>query len=395
MNRNEFEDRERRWNQANPQQEGGRFFGGQQGNYGQQGYGQPDRFGQQGTDRTYSMQAGYDDARRGFDEGYRGQSDRQSAYAPEGDWAGAGNRGGWEQQRGIAQQERFSGQDYGQQRGYGYEGQRGGYDYADRSRFQGGPNREERFRQQGYGQPQQFSGQGYGQPGGYSQRGMDRGGPATEYGTPSGFGMEGWGQQAYRGSDYSNDFSFGSGGQEWREGNRRSQGYPGTDYFSAQGPSGVTQENPWGERSMRGARTSMSGSTAQWQGPHAGKGPRGYQRADDRIREDVCEMLSHHGDIDAGEIDIDVRGGEVTLKGTVEDRWQKRIAEDLVERCSGVKDVRNELRVSQSQAGRESGSFTAQGAAMSAASTGQSTGTTQGAPAATGRANESTTARSR
>jgi hypothetical protein len=319
-----------------------------------------------------------------------------STYAPEGDWAGAGsyaNRGGWEQQREFGQQERFRGQERGQEQGYGYEGQRPGYDFDDRSRFQRGGYQQESSWQQGYGQPWQFSGRESGQQAGYSQRGMNRGGASTEYGTPAGFGIEGWGQQAYRGSDYGNDFSYGAGGQTWREGNRRAQGYPGTDFYSSQAPSGGYRENPWGERSMRGG-TSLWGNDQQWQGPHAGKGPRGYMRADERIREDVCEMLSHHGDIDASEIDLEVRGGEVTLKGTVEDRWQKRMAEDLVERCSGVKDVRNELRISHTQTGKE-GSFTTQGTGMSTAPTGQSTSTPQGTPATPSRANETTTARSR
>ena len=35
----------------------------------------------------------------------------------------------------------------------------------------------------------------------------------------------------------------------------------------------------------------------------------------------------------------------MTLRGTVPDRWMKRMAEDCVESCQGVKDVRNELRV--------------------------------------------------
>jgi hypothetical protein len=46
-----------------------------------------------------------------------------------------------------------------------------------------------------------------------------------------------------------------------------------------------------------------------------------------------------------------VTQGEVTLEGTVEDRWMKRMAEDLVEDCSGVKQVHNRLRIK----GREEG----------------------------------------
>lgn len=81
------------------------------------------------------------------------------------------------------------------------------------------------------------------------------------------------------------------------------------------------------------------------QGSHAGKGPKGYRRSDERIQEDVNEALSQNPEIDATEIEVKVNNGEVTLSGTVTERHFKRIAEDVAERCSGVQDVRNEIRV--------------------------------------------------
>jgi osmotically-inducible protein OsmY len=86
-------------------------------------------------------------------------------------------------------------------------------------------------------------------------------------------------------------------------------------------------------------------------GPHAGRGPKGYKRSDDRIREDVCERLADHPLLDASEIEVKLQGGEVTLSGTVESRQAKRLAEDLVEQVSGVKEVHNQLRASQSGQG--------------------------------------------
>jgi hypothetical protein len=104
-------------------------------------------------------------------------------------------------------------------------------------------------------------------------------------------------------------------------------------------------------------------------GRHTGRGPRGYQRSDDRIREDVCERLTQHGDIDAGEMDIDVRNGEVTLRGTVDDRQAKRMAEDAIENVSGVREVHNQLRVRQhEQASSSSGSSMSGGSDMSGGS---------------------------
>jgi osmotically-inducible protein OsmY len=78
---------------------------------------------------------------------------------------------------------------------------------------------------------------------------------------------------------------------------------------------------------------------------HRGKGPKGFTRSDDRIREDVCQILTDHQDIDATDIEVEVKGGEVTLSGTVIDRWTKRLAEAVVENVSGIVDIHNRVRV--------------------------------------------------
>jgi osmotically-inducible protein OsmY len=91
----------------------------------------------------------------------------------------------------------------------------------------------------------------------------------------------------------------------------------------------------------------MYSQQGQRQGRHSGRGPKGYQRSDDRIREDVCERLTFHPDIDAVEIEVTVRDGEVTLTGAVDDRLAKRMAEDVAENVSGVKDVKNQVQIRQ------------------------------------------------
>ena len=80
-------------------------------------------------------------------------------------------------------------------------------------------------------------------------------------------------------------------------------------------------------------------------GPHFGKGPKGYRRSDERIREEVSEALTRHPEIDAGEIEVRVKDAIVTLSGTIESRHIKRLAEDCVEEVMGVNDINNELRI--------------------------------------------------
>jgi hypothetical protein len=76
-----------------------------------------------------------------------------------------------------------------------------------------------------------------------------------------------------------------------------------------------------------------------------GRGPKGYRRSDERIREEISDRLMTHPDIDASDIELHVSGGIVTLSGTVEDRHEKRLAEYITEDVLGVDDVENRLKV--------------------------------------------------
>ena len=92
-------------------------------------------------------------------------------------------------------------------------------------------------------------------------------------------------------------------------------------------------------------------------GEHRGRGPKNYNRSDDRIKEDINDRLTDHSYLDASDIDVEVSNGEVTLTGFVRNRRDKRMAEDLAEDVSGVKNVENRLRVQQQNdfAGRNLG----------------------------------------
>jgi osmotically-inducible protein OsmY len=112
-------------------------------------------------------------------------------------------------------------------------------------------------------------------------------------------------------------------------------------------------------------------------GEHRGRGPSGYRRSDERIREDVNDRLSDDSWLDATSIEVQVQNGEVTLIGTVHDRNDKRRAEDVAERVSGVQHVQNNLRV-KATSGNLSGSAGGQTAGQTHPATG-TTGSTTGA----------------
>lgn len=117
------------------------------------------------------------------------------------------------------------------------------------------------------------------------------------------------------------------------------EGYRGTAYGESNFGSGrdMSRDENW----YRGDRTPGNSQHSQ----HRGRGPKGYRRSDDRIKEDVCEALTQHPHVDAHEVEVDVVNAEVTLRGTVEDRRMKREAEACVENCYGVKEVHNQIRL--------------------------------------------------
>ena len=156
--------------------------------------------------------------------------------------------------------------------------------------------------------------------------------------------------------------------EDWRGGYSAGEPYLGGTVMGAERGWGETYSGPSSVRSYRSERyggaspgdpdrgfRSYSGSFSELssarQGPFTGRGPKGYQRSDDRIREDVCDRLTDDPMLDASDIEVAVSRGEVTLSGSVRDRDDKRRAEDIIERISGVREVHNSLRVNRTEVG--------------------------------------------
>ena len=176
------------------------------------------------------------------------------------------------------------------------------------------------------------------------------------------------GEQHYRGSDDDWRSPWRRSSEEGSSFNDRWQnaygpGIPSTsmDYTGrSASDSGYTDSQDFASRDQDDARwwndragwPEERGAASQ---SFRGRGPQGYRRSDDRIREDACECLMDDEYVDASEIEVEVRDGEITLSGTVESREQKRRAEHLLEELSGVNEVHNRLRV-QSGSERNQGS---------------------------------------
>jgi osmotically-inducible protein OsmY len=243
---------------------------------------------------------------------------------------------GREQQRDYEQQQR--GRDYGgsqqggswqQSRGSQQEGYRGG-EYANAGGMGRWPRNEDR---ENYGAQQDYS---FANPGYGSDEYRRFENPGRNYGS----------QQPY----YETGGQSTGGAQYWGGRQNYGQGVYGQGTQGSQA-GGYTPQEYSGAGNWSGAASSSGRYQPQQNfGPQQsfrGRSPKGYARSDERIKEDICERLTEDPNIDASEISIEVQGGIVTLEGTVEDRMQKHRAEDMVDACSGVKDVHNRLTVSR------------------------------------------------
>lgn len=113
------------------------------------------------------------------------------------------------------------------------------------------------------------------------------------------------------------------------------------------GPSrGVwPQKDNWIGRYASADGSSSGERPAARTGSFRGRGPKGYVRSDERIKEDVSDRLSDDDTLDASDITVEVSAGEVILSGYVDSRQAKHTAEDCAEQCAGVVHVQNNLRV--------------------------------------------------
>lgn len=107
------------------------------------------------------------------------------------------------------------------------------------------------------------------------------------------------------------------------------------------------ERNPWSARApVPPSNYPYAGiASAARRGRFFGRGPKGYRRSDERIRDEISDRLMTHPDIDASDMEITVQNGVVTLSGIAEDRHEKRLAELIAEDAVGVDDVDNRLKV--------------------------------------------------
>jgi hypothetical protein len=223
-------------------------------------------------------------------------------------------------------------------------------------------------------------------------------------GMPSRSGRRAWGSEWSRGPDWRQGPGYrpgaGSGfnfnrGSNWSAGwdqapSWQRQGWQqpaGGEHFAAgAGPEPWRGDRDWSQEWWhRNAGFGWTGNPwdargRQW---HGRTPARNYQRSDERIRDDVYERLMEHPYIDTTDVEVSVSHGEVTLEGTVPDRWEKRLAEDLTESVFGVTEVHNRLRTASTPPPERGASFSASGqSTFSGSGSSSGSGRTESYPSA-------------
>jgi hypothetical protein len=247
------------------------------------------------------------------------------------------------------------GRQEGQQRGgRAWEGRGGefdqGWDYMGRERA-GRSGRGEQFgRGEEYGRGERFGrGEDFGRERGdwYSDRDYEGRGlrSSEDMSQQQGLGWGGLRREGFQDRDFGRERGSWLGNLAERFGSAYDErmgargGYGGA-YDERLGTRGGAYGGSYDYRSQGYMTPGQS-----MLGRFIGRGPKGYRRSDERIREDVCEMLTRHPEIDASDVEVDVRDHVVSLRGSVPERRMKRMAEDIIENLSGVDDVNNEIKV--------------------------------------------------
>jgi hypothetical protein len=181
-----------------------------------------------------------------------------------------------------------------------------------------------------------------------------------ESGAPRYFGT---GSQGHGGGPSFTGGTFGTA--DWRS---------DSPYFDEVGFNRGNYEDPLARETGYQAQYRARSGVADWRRVERRypPGPKGYQRSDERLREDISERLMQAYDIDSSEVTVQVLGGKVVLEGTVPTRFMKHAIEDIADVVPGVQDVDNRLRVINAR------SWGATSAEVSSSATNVSNTTTSG-----------------
>ncbi len=158
------------------------------------------------------------------------------------------------------------------------------------------------------------------------------------------------GDYGYGARGHYGESQFGGGAEEDRGRAAQRQLTPEEywqRYFAPASYEGRTRGDDTGDRFVpTDARDGGSRPAHRMAGPSRHPlAPRGLERSDAQLYEDICEALLHRDDVDSSDVAVAVRAGEVTLDGSVPERRMRYLIEDLAAGHPAVRDVDNRITV--------------------------------------------------
>jgi len=313
---NRFRDDDDRYNASDRDREGSDFDRYSRSRYGRDGGNDYNRFGRDGGDSHRYGQNQWGQSSDRFNSQYSsndrsGSQDRHGSY----DRSNTGGSDRWEYRpsedyRSLRDDSRFDNSRWHSQAQRAYNE----YDQSFDPNL-GGRHSASGRKDWDYDRTSSYPGYSSSQGTGSHTNRYDSG---QSFGTN--YGSSGSQRQGYSGS-FGQNSGYGSSGNYGQE-----YGYNSGSHNQGQ--------SRWG-----------SGSSFE---SKAGRGPKGYRRSDERVKEEISDLLTSHHEVDPSEVEIKVSNCEVTLTGTVNSREEKRLIEDLVSQIQGVNDVTNQLHVQPS-----------------------------------------------
>jgi hypothetical protein len=372
--------------------------GGYAGGQGYYGEGRSGGYGESRYDRGYGA-GRYGQEHGGehrFDEGrdregrhsYGGSGAEEPRHGGRG-WHGEGRSGSYGESRygggygarqygegrhgeSLYDDRRQGGNRYGRY-SEGRQGE-GGYGEYREGRYGEGRYGEDRYGEGRYGEARYSEGRSSQGP--HSQAPYREGQYrlARRYGWEAGASQPYYGPRSYGSDSPSWQDQYGFGQRTYGRDPRSEWGGPGFTggahgYGSGTRDQRRSLEDEYSDESavsyeQRGASQDYGRYVPAYRNRPFARGPKGYQRSDERLKEDISERLMEAHHIDSSEVTVDVRGAKVILEGVVPDRRMKHAIEDLVDACPGVQDIENRVRVASSNYQGATG--TSQGGSQSA-----------------------------
>jgi osmotically-inducible protein OsmY len=166
------------------------------------------------------------------------------------------------------------------------------------------------------------------------------------------------GGRSYGGYGSSGDYGYGARG-EYAQSQFGGSGDPDSEaywrkYFTPTEYQGRTAGEIGDRFVPEDANRDRQDTAHRMEGPSSSPGerryhpgPKGYQRSDERIRDDAYQALLRRPDIDPTEVTIHVQDGKVLLEGTVPERRMRYDIEDLMAGRPHVREVDNQIRVAK------------------------------------------------